>query len=110
MPGQSTGGGEFVMIWLLAIFVVATLLLAFRRPQPARQGGGQDAATQILEARLAALPQAREYQAIVERVALVERLCDVLRAEIVGVKEGVARTEAGVNRLMQHQLDKEDRA
>ena len=94
---------EAIVVSLLVAMLLLGLAFMFRR-QP-----GLAAATADWDRRVRDMPQHADLRAISERLSTVERVCDVVRAEVSGMKDAIGRVERTTNMLLAHQL-KEDRA
>ena len=55
--------------------------------------------------RVRDMPQHADLRSISDRLATVERVCDVVRAEISGVKDAVGRIERLTNMLLKEKFD-----
>ena len=98
---------ELLLIGLFLLLLGCGLALLLWRPG-ARAEVSAAALLQDWDRRVANMPQHGDLRLLVERLATVERVCDVTRAEVGGVKDAMARVERTTNLLLAQQLDGRD--
>ena len=100
MGGGSMSVAELVVVGLMTGMLVIGLVMLARRPVAVPQPSPSE-----WQLRLASMPQPADLQAIGARLTAVERLCDVVRAEMSGVKDAMNRVERTTDLLLKRQME-----
>ncbi len=110
MSASGLNEAELLVVGLLLVLVTAGVLAMARRPAQAQAssmpplGGTLEQQMAEWDRRLATVPQHADLRSISDRLHAVERTCDVVRAEVGGMKDAVARVERMTNMLLEQQL------
>ena len=95
---------EALVVSLLVGLLLLGLVVLWR-VAPARQAFNASAMMAEWDRRVRDMPQHADLRSISDRLATVERVCDVVRAEMSGMKDAVGRVERMTNMLLQQHLD-----
>ena len=96
---------ELLILGLFTGLLGLGLALLVRRPAAGGTAFSPAGLLQDWDRRVANMPQHADLRSILDRLGTVERVCDVVRAEMSGVKDAVGRVEKLTNLLLEHHLD-----